>query len=137
MLKLTLKTVQVACLLIGTGVAVAALATRPSPPPQGEALCREGGQWLAVGPGTPQPSSIRDVVAQAVRQDVVLLGEQHDNEDHHRWQLQMLSALHAQRPQMVIGFEMFPRRVQPVLDEWVAGKLTAQEFLKKVEWDRT
>ena len=31
------------------------------------------------------------------RQDVVLLGEQHDSEDHHRWQLQMLSALHAQR----------------------------------------
>ena len=106
MLKLTLKTVQVACLLIGTGVAVAALATRPSPPPRGEALCREGGQWLAVGTQPPQPSTIRDVVAQAVRQDVVLLGEQHDNEDHHRWQLQMLAALYAQRPQMVIGFEM-------------------------------
>ena len=137
MLKLTLKTVQVACLLIGTGVAVAALATRPGPPPQNEALCREGGQWLAVGASPPQPSTIRDVVAQAVRQDVVLLGEQHDNEDHHRWQLQMLSALHAQRPQMVIGFEMFPRRVQPVLDEWVAGRLTVQQFLRKVEWDQT
>lgn len=137
MLKLTLKTVQAACLLIGAGVAVAALSTRQPPPDQAEALCREGGRWLAVGASPPQPSSIREVVADAVRQDVVLLGEQHDSEDHHRWQLQMLAALHAQRPQMVIGFEMFPRRVQPVLDEWVAGKLTVQEFLKKVEWDRT
>jgi uncharacterized iron-regulated protein len=48
----------------------------------------------------------------------------------------MLSALHAQRPNLVIGFEMFPRRVQPVLDQWVAGSLTAQEFLKQVEWDK-
>ena len=37
---------------------------------------------------------------------------------------------------MVIGFEMFPRRVQPVLDQWVAGSLTAQEFLKQTEWDK-
>ena len=63
MLKLTLKTVQVASLIIGTGVAVAALATRPSPPPQGEALCREGGQWLSVGAHPPQVSTIREVVA--------------------------------------------------------------------------
>lgn len=137
MLKLTVKAVQVTCLLIGAGVAVAALSSRQSPAPAADSLCRAGSQWLSVGANPPQPSSIRDVVAHAVRQDVVLLGEQHDNEDHHRWQLQMLAALHAQRPQMVIGFEMFPRRVQPVLDEWVAGRLTVQQFLRKVEWDQT
>ncbi len=60
---------------------------------------------------------------------VVLLGEQHDDMDHHRWQLQTLATLHTLRPRMVIGFEMFPRRVQPVLDRWVAGELTEAEFL--------
>jgi hypothetical protein len=29
---------------------------------------------------------------------------------------------------------MFPRRVQPVLDRWVAGELTAEEFLVQSEW---
>jgi hypothetical protein len=130
--------VSSACLLVSAGVAVAALATRkpPAEPPT-PAYCKAGGNWLSLNTTPPKPIPVSsDIVAHAVRQDVVLLGEQHDSEDHHRWQLQTLSALHAQRPEMVIGFEMFPRRVQPVLDQWVAGELTAQEFLKQAEWDK-
>ena len=37
---------------------------------------------------------------------------------------------------MVIGFEMFPRRVQPALDRWVAGELTEAEFLQQAEWGK-
>jgi hypothetical protein len=66
----------------------------------------------------------------------VLLGEQHDQDDHHRWQLQVLAALHAQRPDMAIGFEMFPRRLQPVLDRWVAGQLSVREFITQAEWEQ-
>lgn len=44
--------------------------------------------------------------------------------------------LHTLRPSMVIGFEMFPRRVQPVLDRWVAGELTEAEFLQQAEWGK-
>jgi len=69
------------------------------------------------------------------KKDVVLLGEQHDEDDDHRWQLQVLSALHAQRPDMVIGFEMFPRRAQPVLDSWVAGNLTVRQLLDESRWE--
>jgi hypothetical protein len=47
----------------------------------------------------------------------------------------VLAALHVQRPGMVIGFEMFPRRVQPVLDSWVAGNLTVRQLLDQSEWD--
>ncbi len=137
MLKMTLKTFYIACLLVSAGVAVAALASRkPAAEPPTPAYCKAGGNWLALSTTPPKPASIQEIVAHAAKQDVVLLGEQHDLEDHHRWQLQMLSALHAQRPEMIIGFEMFPRRVQPVLDQWVAGSLTAQEFLKQVEWDK-
>ena len=35
---------------------------------------------------------------------------------------------------IVIGFEAFPRRLQPVLDDWIEGKLTAEAFLKASEW---
>lgn len=137
MLKMTLKTFYISCLVVSTGVAVAALATRkpPAEPPT-PAYCKEGGSWLSLSTTPPKPASVQDIVANAAKQDVVLLGEQHDIEDHHRWQLQMLSALHAQRPEMVIGFEMFPRRIQPVLDQWVAGSLSAEEFLKQAEWDK-
>jgi uncharacterized iron-regulated protein len=70
------------------------------------------------------------------QRDVVLLGEHHDEYDHHLWQLQTLAALNVARPEMVIGFEAFPRRVQPVLDRWIAGDLDAARFLREVEWEK-
>jgi uncharacterized iron-regulated protein len=75
------------------------------------------------------------VLAALAKKDVVLLGEQHDADDDHRWQLQVLAALHAQRPNMVIGFEMVPRRAQPALDRWVAGNLTVLQLLEESQWD--
>jgi uncharacterized iron-regulated protein len=70
------------------------------------------------------------------RQQVVLLGETHDDPEHHRWQLHTIAALHGRRPQLVLGVEMFPRRLQPVLDEWVVGRLGDTEFLSRSEWRR-
>jgi uncharacterized iron-regulated protein len=137
MLKMSLKAFCLSCLFLGAVAAVAASSARKAPTePPIPAYCKEGGNWLAVGAAPPRPAAIQDIMTHAAQHDVVLLGEQHDVEDHHRWQLQVLSALHAQRPDMVIGFEMFPRRIQPVLDQWVAGSLTAQDFLKQTEWDK-
>ena len=77
-----------------------------------------------------------DVLRAAARSDVVLLGEQHDDADHHRWQMQTVAGLHLLRPDLVIGFEAFPRRVQPVLDAWIAGALTERELLERVGWQK-
>ncbi len=74
------------------------------------------------------------LIEQVKDQDIVLLGEHHDNVEHHRWQLQMITGLHVLKPDLVLGFEMFPRQAQPVLDRWVAGELTEEEFLKQVKW---
>lgn len=102
----------------------------------------KGGECAPVSvwtvPGSVSGSgkiSVTDVIGRAARQEVVLLGEAHDNPEHHRWQLQTLAALHAERPDMVIGFEMFPRRVQKALDQWVAGELTEAQFLAASEWN--
>ncbi|MBY6260537.1 PDZ domain-containing protein [Azospirillum sp. 412522] len=65
---------------------------------------------------------------------VVLLGEQHDKADHHRWQLHTLAGLQALNPDLAVGMEMLPRRLQPVLDRWVAGEMTEGEFLKATDW---
>ncbi|MBU8546460.1 MULTISPECIES: ChaN family lipoprotein [Roseomonadaceae] len=65
----------------------------------------------------------------------VLLGETHDVAEIHRWQLQVTTCLHLLRPNMAVGFEMFPRRLQPVLDRWVAGGLRTADFLREAEWE--
>ena len=70
----------------------------------------------------------------ATRQ-VVLLGETHTIAEIHRWQLHVATVLRFIRPDIAVGFEMFPRRVQPVLDEWVAGELSSRHFLEKVDWE--
>jgi len=67
---------------------------------------------------------------------VVLLGEHHAQGDHQRWELHTLVALHALNPNMAIGFEMFPRKAQPVLDKWIAGELTEVEFLEQSDWQK-
>ena len=97
--------------------------------------CLNPAAWMALDGERPRLTSAAAVLAGMAKRDVVLLGEHHDEDDHHRWQVQALAALHAQRPNMVIGFEMFPRRVQPVLDRWVAGELTLGQFLEQSDWD--
>ncbi len=64
----------------------------------------------------------------------MLLGETHTIAEIHRWQLHVATIIRFIRRNVAVGFEMFPRRVQPVLDEWVAGELSTQQFLDKVDW---
>ena len=67
-------------------------------------------------------------------QPIVLLGEVHDNQFHHQWQHSMLAALHARNPNIVVGLEMLPRRVQSVLDDWRQGKLDEAAFVEQSQW---
>ena len=91
--------------------------------------------WLRLDGARPAPVAPGELLDDAARREVVLLGESHDDADHHRWQLHTLAALHSRRPDMVLGFEAFPRRAQPVLDRWVAGELTQAELLAETQWD--
>ncbi len=77
-----------------------------------------------------------DVVTELATRTVVLLGETHDNAANHRWQRDTVAALAGRRPDLVLGFEMFPRRVQPALDRWSAGELDDAAFLAAVDWPR-
>lgn len=87
--------------------------------------------WSAPGGKILAGELLLDQIA---TQSVVLLGEQHDQAAHHRWQLDTLRELHQRRPQMIIGLEMFPRRVQAALDAWVRGELSEDEFLRQSDW---
>ncbi|MDP1652966.1 MAG: ChaN family lipoprotein [Rhodocyclaceae bacterium] len=98
--------------------------------------CGQPGQWLVPAAAQAEPIRQASLLARMARQQVVLLGEAHDSAEDHRWQLHTLTQLHAQQPQMAIGFEMFPRRVQPALDQWVAGALSEDEFLQRAEWEK-
>ncbi len=90
------------------------------------------GTWLdpSTGEAIAQSALLRDLA----RRKVVLLGEKHTVYEIHRWQLAVATMLHALHPNIAIGFEMFPRAMQDVLDDWVAGKLSSAAFLQAVDW---
>ena len=98
--------------------------------------CLKPSGWYAADASGARPVRAAAVLADMAQRKIVLLGERHDNADHHAWQLATLGALHMLRPQMVIGFEAFPRRAQPVLDKWIAGELSERQFLEQVDWDK-
>jgi uncharacterized iron-regulated protein len=98
--------------------------------------CVPVARWATIESSGVLPITDAELFSRLARDSVVLLGERHDHADDHRWQLQTLVALHVVRPDMVIGFEMFPRRVQPILDRWVAGELTESAFLGALDWQR-
>ena len=56
-------------------------------------------------PGAAQPGDVEEVIAAARRADIVLLGEIHDNPEHHANQAAIVRAL---QPAALV-FEMFPQ----------------------------
>ncbi|SEQ35807.1 ChaN family lipoprotein [Nitrosomonas ureae] len=126
------RVISVILMLLGLCVNNATATIIPAKKPASKD-CVPLGDWVVPGLGK---ASQQEIIARAAKASVVLLGETHVNADHHRWQLQTLVALHGVHPNMVIGFEMFPRRVQAALDKWIAGKLSEKEFLRAAEWDR-
>lgn len=113
-------------LLLASGLALASPAEARAQP----AACVPVGVWI-----DPASNERRDdAIAALAKRKVVLLGEAHDEVEHHRWQLHTIAALRDRRPDLVLGFEMFPRRVQPVLDRWVKGELSEADFLRDVDW---
>jgi uncharacterized iron-regulated protein len=112
------------CLLVLAAFLLASPAGAADTP-----ICVPVGGWLVPGGAAPT-----DLYGGLARRSIVLLGESHANAEHHRWQLQVIASLYGQRSDVVLGFEMFPRRLQPVLDRWVAGALTQAQFLEASEW---
>ncbi len=70
------------------------------------------------------------MVEQLTRAEVVFVGEQHDDPATHKLERAILEGLARRRGQIVVAMEMFERDVQPSLDDYLAGKLSEEEFLK-------
>ncbi|MDX1467237.1 MAG: ChaN family lipoprotein [Halomonas sp.] len=96
-------------------------------------VCPPPGQWVT---DDGERRSTAALMPELAERRVLLLGEQHDRLDHHRWQLHTLAALHAHRPSLMIGLEMLPREAQPALDAWIAGELDEATFLAESDWQR-
>jgi uncharacterized iron-regulated protein len=84
------------------------------------------------------PASLDDIVAEIGRQQVVFIGETHDDPTGHMLEAALFQRAYetygaeaangaAPRP-VVLSLEFFERDVQPVLDEYLAGLITEKSF---------
>jgi uncharacterized iron-regulated protein len=75
-------------------------------------------------------SDFEMMLADLSRGDVVFVGEQHDDPATHRLERAMLEGLARRRANVTVAMEMFERDVQQTLDDYLAGRLSEEEFLK-------
>jgi uncharacterized iron-regulated protein len=82
-------------------------------------------------------SDFEVMLADLARADVVLVGEQHDDPNTHRLESAVLQGLLRRGVAVTVSLEMFERDVQPILDRYLAGTITEEEFLKESRpWPR-
>jgi len=98
-----------------------------------EDQCIPEERWLL--PASGETYALHDFLPVIKDKRVVLLGEHHANAAHHQWQSTIIKHLFKVRPQLMLGLEVFPRRLQPVLDQWVQGTMSKTQFLTAIDWD--
>ena len=83
--------------------------------------------------------SLTVAVFENIASQVFFVGEHHDNPHHHANQLEVIREIHekAEKP-LAVGLEMFETGYQKQLDQWVAGNLSLEEFVKTYyeNWDQ-
>ncbi len=63
--------------------------------------------------------------------DVIFVGEIHNDSLTHVIELELLKAIHQRQSRVAVSLEMFERDVQSILDDYLRGKVSENEFLKQ------
>ena len=80
--------------------------------------------------GDKRFSDFEAMLAEIARADVAFVGEQHNDPATHRIERAILEGLARRRGNVVVALEMFERDTQTSLDEYLAGQLNEEDFLK-------
>jgi uncharacterized iron-regulated protein len=113
------------------------------PPPQAPAVPAANAMVLSYVPQRVFDmrqnafSDFETMLADLARADAIFVGEQHDDPNTHRLELAIVEGLTRRGVPVVVAMEMFERDVQGVLDDYVAGTITEEQFLKAARpWPR-
>ncbi|MBI5205773.1 MAG: ChaN family lipoprotein [Nitrospirae bacterium] len=74
--------------------------------------------------------SFEEMIEELKKVDIVFIGENHENEKHHKNEFEIIRALNYKKIPLGLGLEMFTAENQKELDAWVAGKLDLDTFLR-------
>lgn len=85
-------------------------------------------------PGLQPSERLQALTRSLTRSQVIYLGETHDSEWDHQIQLEVLKALQAHNPKLILAMEMFQRPYQRVLDRYLNRELSEAELVDRTEY---
>lgn len=121
---------------------MAGCATSAPPSPANTSLIFDGQTPLADltsfslvytnrGLEAPQATTLTQSIDILVDYDVVFIGEMHRHPGNHLAQMQLFRAIHERAPNVSLSMEQFERDVQPVVDDYLAGRIGESLFIDK------
>lgn len=117
-----MRTLLIRCLLVAAmlfSCAAGALAQNSSPL-----------DAIDLHAGLPLDQLVKQLAAKRV----VFIGEIHTRYDNHLNQLAIIKRLHQLHPGMAIGVEYFQQPFQSHVDDYIAGRISEQEFLRTTQY---
>lgn len=107
------------------------LALKTAKPDTPQAFCIFGGQ---SGKPFGDPASFKSVIWKS---DVVYAGGTPGRPADQQARLEILKAMREARgPKIAVAFEALDIPLQPVLDDYAAGKINEEDFLRKTGWQK-
>jgi aminopeptidase N len=82
-------------------------------------------------------TTIDSIIPYLAASRIIYIGERHDRFAHHINQLQLIKKMHNAGCNLAVGMEMFQKPFQPVVNDYLAGRIDERKFLKKTEYFST
>jgi uncharacterized iron-regulated protein len=86
---------------------------------------------LSGGASAPRPIQLDALADELAQFDVVFYGESHGHDGVHLQEMKLLAALVQRDPHWILSLEQFERDVQPVVDEYLAGRTGENALMEK------
>ena len=88
------------------------------------------------GTAVPRTTTVEQAADILVSYDVIFLGEMHRHPGNHLAQMRLFRAIHARAPGVSLSMEQFQRDIQPVVDDYLAGRIGESPFAVNARaWD--
>ena len=79
-------------------------------------------------------TTVDSIIPYLTASRIIYIGERHDRFAHHINQLQFIKKMHNAGYNLAVGMEMFQKPFQPVVNDYLAGRIDERTFLKKTEY---
>jgi aminopeptidase N len=86
---------------------------------------------------TDRLTTVDNILPYLTESRIIYIGERHDRFAHHINQLQLIKKMHNAGYNLAVGMEMFQTPFQPVVNDYLAGRIDERTFLKKTEYFST